>query len=201
MDIRLIGSGFPFEGLEATTTASIKATTGFEITNKVPDSNLKISVPNAVNTAGSTMDMTLTWKNAMHEEDTVEIFIHNDCWDSNIKHQIISQKMSFKDGNSATLQWNIPYDASLSQLNFIGMDEFAGLTICDPEKYFLSLTLGKDKITEYHSNEFVLNVNAVDGGYGVISPKNGDKLYSGELNIFEWNSEVRQSEERRMGGA
>jgi hypothetical protein len=77
MDMRLIGTGFPFEGLEATTTASIRATTGFEITNKVPDSNMKIKVSDAVSTAGSTMEVVLTWKNAMHDEDTVEIFIHN----------------------------------------------------------------------------------------------------------------------------
>ncbi|GMH53145.1 hypothetical protein TrRE_jg12082 [Triparma retinervis] len=180
MDMRLIGTGFPFEGLEATTTASIRATTGFEITNKVPDSNLKIKVSDAVTTAGNDMEVILTWKNAMHDEDTVEIFIHNDCWDD---------KLDFTKSNQAKLFWSVPYDASLAQLNFIGMDQFAGLTVCDPERYFLSLHLGKDKITEYHSNEFKLNVNAVDGGYGVTSPKNGDKLFSGEHNIFEWNHE------------
>jgi len=189
MDIRLIGTGFPFEGLEATTTASIKATTGFEITNKVPDSDLTISVPDAITSAGTDMKVDLAWKNAMHEEDNVEIFIHNDCWDDKVRHQILAEKIDFTKGNSAKLLWSVPYDASLSQLNFIGMDEFAGLTVCNPEKYYLSLHLAKDKITEYHSNEFKLNVNAVDGGYGVFSPKNGDKLFSGEDNIFKWNHE------------
>ncbi|GMH78682.1 hypothetical protein TrST_g5098 [Triparma strigata] len=190
MDIRVTGTGFPFEGLVATTTAQIRATAGFEISNKIPDANLQVYVENDSGTAGEDLQVKISWKNIPSKrEDIINVFIHNDCWASDVKHKVISQKHYFSSTKgSTTLTWNVPYDASLSQLNFLGYDDFAGLKVCESDKFYLSVMLEKDKISEYHSNEFTLLVNAVDGGYGVTKPWNNDVLYFGELNEFEWNS-------------
>ena len=221
MDIRLIGTGFPFEGLKATTTAQLRATAGFEISNKIPEgerqrvtkyelmpflirstlssiqlvrssheADIQVEVENDSGTAGEDLEVVIKWRNIPRREDVINVYIHNDCWDSDVKHKVISQKQEFRStSGSMTLNWKVPYDSSLSQLNFLGYDDFLGLEICASQKFFLSVVLEKDKISEYHSNEFTLLVNAVDGGYGVNSPSNGAVLYAGEQNSFAWNSE------------
>ena len=152
MDIRLTGTGFPFEGLVATTTAEIRATAGFEISNKIPDANIDVEVQSDTGTAGEDLFVKVSWKNIpSNREDMINVYIHNDCWASDVKHKVISQKHYFSaTKGSTTLAWNVPYDASLSQLNFLGYDDFAGLKVCESDKFFLSVVLEKDKISEYH---------------------------------------------------
>ena len=188
MDIRLIGQGFPFEGLKATTTVQLQATAGFEISNKIPEANIQVEVADDGGTAGENLEVVIKWRNIPKRDDIINLYIHNDCWDGDVKYKVVSEKHTFSSSSGQiTLEWKVPFDASLSQLNFLGYDDFAGLEVCRSDNFFLSLVLEKDKITEYHSNEFTLLVNAVDGGYGVTSPQNNAVLYAGELNSFEWN--------------
>ena len=58
MDVRLVGQGFPFEGLLATTTASVKALAGFQISADLPESDMKITVADDTGTAGEDLEVS-----------------------------------------------------------------------------------------------------------------------------------------------
>jgi hypothetical protein len=191
MEVRLTGTGFPFEGLVATTTAAIKAKAGFEISAEVPEANLEIEVPDDGGTAGEDMSIKIKWKDIpVKREDVINVFIHNDCWDKGVKHQVLSVPHDFRTKKgSVTLQWSVPFDASLSQLNFLDAANVGALTVCDKDKFVLSVSLDADEMTEYHSNEFYLLVNAVDGGYGVSAPANKGQVWANEKTEFAWKSD------------
>jgi len=191
MDVLLVGTSFPFVGLDATTTAQIVASAGFQISTVIPPANINVEVTNPFGTAGEDLTIKLSWKDIPRDrQDIINVFMHNDCWDDSVKHPILKYPHYFEDKRgSLTLKWSVPFDATLSQLKFMDTDIYGGFNICNAQKYCLSVSLAKDGSTIYHSNEFALRVNTQDVGFGVTIPSSNVDLYSDENNLFQWKSE------------